>query len=81
MISVSHRQRQTNDVENRQLSSRLCKWTMALDSSKDEPTIRCEIMKYGYTGVVCAKKPLMIKSDGIQLKYHNGIQLWEYFWD
>ena len=54
---------------------------MALDSSRDEPTIRCETKKYGYTGVVCAKKPPMIKSDGIQLKYHNGIQLWEYFWD
>ena len=81
MINVSHRQRQTDDAKNRQFSSRLCKWTMALDSSRDEPTIRCETKKYGYTGVVCAKKPPMIKSDGIQLKYHNGIQLWEYFWD
>ena len=75
MINVFHRQCQTDDAENCQLSSHLCKWTMALDSSKDEPAIRCETKKYGYTGVVCAKNPLMIKSDGIQLKYHKGIQL------
>ena len=31
----------------------------------------------------CVPKTLknMIKSVGIQLEYHNGIQLWEYFWD
>ena len=69
-----------DDAENRQLSSRLCKWTMTLDLSRDKPAIRCEIEKYGYTSV-CAKNPPMIKSDGIQLESNSGIQLWECFWN
>ena len=52
---------------------------MAMDSSRDKPAIRFETKKKKYTSVVCAKNPLMIKSDGIRLEYHNGIQLWEYF--
>ena len=56
-----------DDAENCQLSSRLCKWTMTLDLSRDKPAIRCETEKYGYTSV-CAKNPPMIKLDGIQLE-------------
>ena len=63
-----------DDAENRQLSSRLCKWTMMLDLSRDKPAIRCETEKYGYTSV-SAKNPLMIKSNGIQLESNSGIQL------
>ena len=44
-----------------------------MDLSMDKCAIRGEIKKCGYTGMVCAKNPPMIKLD--------GIQFWEYFWD
>ena len=42
----------------------------ALDSSRDEPTIRYEIEKCGHTGVVFAKYPSMIKleRDSIEVR-------------
>lgn len=65
------------DTKNCQLSCRLCRWMMTLDSSREELAITCETEKYGYIGVVCAKNPLMIKLEGIQLENNNEIQLWE----
>ena len=40
-----------------------------LASSRDEPAIRYEMEKYGYTDVAFAEHRLMIKLEWIQLKY------------
>ena len=40
-----------------------------LHSSRDEPIMRYEVEKYGYISGAFAKHPLMIKLNGIQLKY------------
>ena len=45
-----------DDTENRQLSSRLCKWTMTLDLSRDKPAIRCETENMDT--LVCVPKTL-----------------------
>ena len=36
-------------------------WTKLLASSRDEPAMKFEIKKYGYTDVAFAKQPPMIK--------------------
>ena len=54
----------------------------ALDSSRDEPAIRYEIEQKKYTGVVCAKGPLMIKLEWNSVEvYHKRIQFVNSFWD
>ena len=54
----------------------------ALDSFGDELGIRYEIEKYGYIGVVFAKRPPIIKLewDSIEV-YCKKIQLGNSFWD
>ena len=53
-----------------------------MDSSRDEPAIRYEIEKYGYTGVVFAKHPPMTKLEWDSIKvYCKKIQLGNSFWD
>ena len=57
------------------------RWTKVLDSYRDEPTIRYEIEKKKYTGVVYAKRPLMIMLEWNSIgAYCKRIQLGNNFW-
>ena len=70
------------NAEKRQLSSHLCRRTMALDSSRDEPSMRYEIEIKKYTGMEFAKNPLIIKLEWNSIEvYRKRIQLESSFWD
>ena len=57
------------------------RWTKVLDSYRDKPTIRYEIEKKKYTGVVYAKGPLMIMLEWNSIgAYCKRIQLGNNFW-
>ena len=57
------------------------KWTKLLAPFKDEPTMRYEIEKYGYTGMAFAKHPPMIKLEWDSIKvYCKRTQLDNSFW-
>ena len=81
-VNVSHRLCQTDDAENHQLSSCLCRWMIRMDSSRDEPAIRYEIEKKKLTGMVFSKNPPMIKLEWNLIEvYRKRIQLGSSFRD